>query len=287
MRAGGPDGVGPNFYKLAPVWIHKLLYRGYCAIFSSPKSIRDEDATCVARSADDIRGIALANADVKLYSSAMNAPLAGYVRSNLHEAQAAVPGGVLVDNVLAVDTIARTVATLRDSYPFLICFDYKNAFPPVATYFIFLVMRVLKFPSVVRHAFRLFLRTSMWCCAITVASLTSAWRKEALCRVRPLNSSNIFNICLDVIVRALHNAMGPHDTVRGHMDDLAIVVANIFNNMPLVLSLFEEFAMFAGLQLKLSKCVAVSLSHGDTSAVVELVKRQLPKLATFIFAGAT
>ena len=71
------------------------------------------------------------------------------------------------------------------------------------------------------------------------------------------------------------------------MDDLAIVVANIFDTIPRVMELFALFASFAGLELKLSKCVAAPLVQGDTSELVSMVRLRLPVLENFIFAGAT
>ena len=91
------------------------------------------------------------------------------------------------------------------------------------------------------------------------------------CPLSPL----CFAVAADLLLRRLHWLL-PDATIRAYADDLAVVLRTGQSAFPLLITIFEEYALIAGLQLNMPKTVLVPLRPVDLAAFGEDFKNLHP-----------
>ena len=94
------------------------------------------------------------------------------------------------------------------------------------------------------------------------------------CPLSPL----LFALVLDIALRKIQRAL-PTATVKAFADDIAVVVPDIDEALPILHNIFQELAQIAGLRLNKNKCVLIPLWPSSPAQVQRELVATYPEWA--------
>ena len=105
-------------------------------------------------------------------------------------------------------------------------------------------------------------------------------------------SGSLFCLAVDPFLRLIlsrfpYNNLWPSTTLTAYLDDIAMVLANLFTQLPLLLYIFEHFEAGAGPHLNVTKCVLIPLWTMLVAEAAEKIRRLIPGAAEFAVRLAT
>ena len=99
-------------------------------------------------------------------------------------------------------------------------------------------------------------------------------------------SATLFDVALDPLLRQIlhyipYNPLLPMEVLVAYLDDIAMVLSNIFTQFPLLLMIFELFKRANGCSLNFKKCIIIPLWTADLAAAAAKIRALLPQSANF------
>ena len=158
-------------------------------------------------------------------------------------------------------------------------FDFATAFPAIAHAWLFMVLRAIGVPPNV-----LLLIAALYadCEALIVLngqvvnmfSVASGIKQGC-----PL-SGTIFALAIDPLIRALTSRIiTPPSLLSAYADDLAIVLNDLFRQLPFVIEVLRYWARASALHLNVPKCTVVPLWRAALDEVRGRLRRAIPWFA--------
>jgi len=104
-------------------------------------------------------------------------------------------------------------------------------------------------------------------------------------------SAALFDLAIDPLLRNIllyipYNIGLPRETLDAYLDDVSMVVSNVFVQLNILLLLCDMFTEACGPALNLSKCLIIPLWTDSVEAAKTLLARMLPRAALFKVALA-
>ena len=233
---------------------------------------------------EDTRPLNVVNCDNRLMANAVRFRIEPIVARWASPSQHGfLPGRSMLSNVLEVDHALMRTALFHDT-GVAIFFDFKAAFPSISHHFLRRVLRAVCLPQ-----WLLRFVDALYCgnlCQIVIGGARHPGF-ELLAGVRqgcPL-SPLLFAVVADFLLRRLHRLF-PGSVFRAYADDLSAVLPRGIRELPLLVSVFEDYAAISGLHLNMSKTVLIPLfvcHHADLS---QELSRRFPLWAGINVAGA-
>ena len=252
----------------------------------APKGVVAEDKTACIRTPDKFRTIFGSNCDSKLLSGTIAyAILAAVLHLTPQNQRGFCKGRQLSLNSVDLDVFMRFFNAQFDvskithdkigEIPVTVLYDFCNAFPTVLHEFLFLLLKVLRFPAFLRNAIlNLYTKISVFSCGIGDGSFLF-W---VLCGVKtgcPL-SSLLFLLCVNPfidIINELSDNPG-FSVTRVCADDFGSAMDQLYR-LKCQASIFRLAASVAGLHLKPCKCVIIVSCTPISDAIVNAIKAWL------------
>jgi hypothetical protein len=302
--APGPDGISYGAWRAAPRCCRAPLYDIIDKLISSdsdynlpidfnhshmifiPKGDEPNDQNVVERGAGDLRPLNLSNTDNKIIALALNGRLSALCQTTVSQQQRGfVAERHLEDNLfqLEASAIALSATNLRTSAA--IFFDFTTAFPALAHSWIFVVLDAMGIPAGVRNAIaNLYLR----CLAFLVlgGSVVGSLPICSGIKQRCPLSGSIFALAIDPLIRKILAASVLNSIrVTAFADDIAIVVANVFLQLPGIMQIFERWGAISALLLNPAKSAFLPLWPFDGAMLHRWLRHSVKALAGCIVSN--
>jgi len=186
-------------------------------------------------------------------------------------------GRAIMRNAIDID-LESMIASLREDRAALILFDFEAAFPSISQEFLFESLLLLGMPQSFINVVRcLYFKNA---CLIKLKGqvfegfeMTSGVRQG--CPLSPL----LFVLVTDVLLRRLQTSF-PRCVPRAFADDNAMVVSNLWQEAPGILSVYREFEGMSNLKLNLAKTVIIPLWPCDVNSVKRTIRNDMPQWAS-------
>ena len=207
--------------------------------------------------ASGVRPLNVTNADNRLIASAVRIELEPLIGPLITTDQRGfLTGRSMLANLLDVDEPMMETAC-RSERGMAFFFDFAAAFPSIEHDFFIGFFQHLGWPPCLINIIRILYQDN-WCSICLSGtryegfSITRGIRQG--CPLSPL----LFAMSTDLLLRRLHRLF-PSSCARAWADDLAMVIPEVQHHWCLLLETFCDFALVSGLQLNISKTVAVPL----------------------------
>ena len=209
---------------------------------------------------EDTRPLNITNSDNRLLANAVRLRMEPILERWISPMQRGfLSGRSMLPNVIDVEEAMMHTA-LTEEEGAAISFDFKAAFPSVLHEFIISVQHI-GIPQFLMTFITALYQDNR--CSLIIGGtrhqgfqLLSGIRQG--CPLSPL----CFAIAADLLLRRLQRLM-PDALLRAYADDLSISVKNGTSALPLLIKIFNEYAIISGLQLNLPKPVYVLLHTTD------------------------
>jgi hypothetical protein len=295
--APGPDGIPYGAWRFATPPCHDVLFRlldemlctdgalpdGFNAsqMVFIPKGDEIGDDLVVGRSAGDLRPLNLSNTDNKLVSLALNSRLSHLCKLTVAEQQRGfVSGRHIEDNIFTLESAALAFSATNVKRAAVILFDFMTAFPSIAHAWIFMVLTTMGIPARFIAAIQ---KLYLDCFA---ALSFNGMELDALCIASGIKqgcplSGSIFALAIDPLVRFLltSSVLGSMQ-ITAYADDIAIVIANLFTQLPRILQAFRSWALASCLVLNSKKSAVLPLWCFDEALIRRWLRYVAPRFAT-------
>ena len=209
----------------------------------------------------------------------------------VYQQRGGISGRILGDGILEIETHALLCTKIASTWPSMVFFDFKAAFPSIAWKFVFAVLVALGVPpSVVRFIKRLYSHCTHYIRHRGVRYKVFDIRSGIL-QGCPMSGS-LFCLVLDPFLRCIlsrfpYDRFWPTTTLTAYLDDIAMVLARTFFQLPLLLDLFDYFAAGAGPRLNFHKCVIIPLWTLCLADAAAKLHRMIPRTVAFLVKLAT
>ena len=150
----------------------------------------------------------------------------------------------------------------------------------MAHLFIWITLRVLKVPVGIIRAIQALYRRSVHYIRFGGATREAFTVCAGVKQGCPL-SGLLFVIVCDSLLRSLCEATPRGGLIRAYADDIAIVLARLWEQAPSIALLFAEFALIARLELKPNNCVLLHFGPYELRSVRDLLRETVPMWANF------
>jgi exonuclease III len=296
--APGPDGVPYGAWRSAPRCCREPLFDLIDTLFTSaddhelpvhfnesnmvfiPKGDDPNDQNIVERGPGDLRPLNLSNTDNKLVALVINGRLASLCQMTVAEQQRGfVAGRHIEDNLFQLEASAIALGSTNHKTAAAIFFDFTTAFPALAHAWIFFVLRTMGVPDYILNTI---LKLYTGCNAflmfggVRVGSLPICSGIKQGC---PLSGS-IFALAIDPLIRKILAASVLHPIrVTAFADDIAIVIGNLFLQLPDIMTIFASWGVVSALVLNPLKTAILPLWHFDGAMIRRWIRHSVPALA--------
>ena len=252
-----------------------------------PKNVNDPLVTRVSCTPDRFRMLSVSNTDHKLLAAAMAQPLGVLVSCTVVAQQrGGITGRVLGDGIIDLETHGLLCTRIASQWPALVFFDFKAAFPSIAWAFLFAVLVALGVPAeAIRFIERLYTK-----CTHYIRHRGMRYKvfdiRSGILQGCPMSGS-LFCLALDPFLRLIlsrfpYNTLWPTTMLTAYLDDMAMALAQVFSQLPLLLDLFDYFSAGAGPKLNYTKCIIIPLWTYILSAACEKLHRVIPRTRTLL-----
>jgi hypothetical protein len=296
--APGPDGIPYGAWRAAPSCCRAPLYDILDKLISGdsvyniphdfnhshmifiPKGDEPNDQNVVERGAGDLRPLNLSNTDNKLVALALNGRLSALCQTTVSQQQRGfVAERHLEDNVFQLEASAIALSATNHRTAASIFYDFTTAFPALAHSWIFVVLAAMNIPVGFRSAI---CRLYSHCIAYLmlggalVGSLPICSGIKQGC---PLSGS-IFALAIDPLIRRILAASVLNSIrITAFADDIAIVVANIFLQLPDIMAIFALWGAVSALMLNSTKTAILPLWPFDGAMLRRWLRNSVQALA--------
>jgi len=236
-------------------------------------------------SADSVRPLNVCNTDNRILASATRRAIEPILAKNISILQRGFIGGRdMLDNLFDVEE-AMIIAASTGEGATALFFDFAAAFPSVEHEVMFEYFSALGWPSWLRNmVWNLYTNYS---CLIVLGSkihagfdITRGIRQG--CPLSPL----LFAAMSELLLRRLQR-LCPAATSRAWADDLAMVVPDTLHSLPMLFSIFHDFALISGLFINIAKTVMVPLYPYDLLQLRASIHQLTPAWGAIGISGLT
>ena len=300
--APGPDGVPYGAWRaLGPAAhraLHALFMQGwldgvlpdkfnYMRNIFIPKGELFEEELIVSAYVDKLRPLACSSTDAKVIALLLNRTLSALCTVAVSAPQRGfVSGRVISDNIIILETAMMKFYCTSARSAASILFDFANAFPSIAHQWIFCVPERLPVPP---QALRLIKLLYSDCRAMLMFNGVPVGFIAILSGIKqgcPLSGS-IFTLAVDPLIRCfLVASLVNRFAMTAYADDLAIVLADVFTDLPLLLRIFGRWSCASALKLNFTKCVLIPLWRYSLDDVRDWIRSAVPDFLGCLIAAA-
>ena len=167
-------------------------------------------------------------------------------------------------NVLDIDFESMKVS-LKHSRGALVLFDFEAAFPSLSHEYLFETLSHIGVPTDTLAALKCFYINNVHTLRVKGQSFPSVVSKSGIRQGCPL-SPLLFVIVVDVLLRRLQSAV-PECTLRAFADDNGMVIPDLAEMGPTIMTLYKEFGEISNLRLNMSKTVVIPLWSADIDSL--------------------
>jgi hypothetical protein len=300
----GPDGVPYGAWRTAPPCCRAPLRNlldnlvdnstdhdlpdefNYSHMVFIPKGDEPNDQNVVARGAGDLRPLNLSNTDNKLIALAINGRLSALCQATVSEQQRGfVAGRHLEDNLFQLEASAIAMSATCTRTAASIFFDFTTAFPALAHAWIFFVLMTMGVPDGILKTIRKLYSQCLAFLLFGGANVGSLHICSGIKQGCPLSGS-IFALAIDPLIRRILAASVLHTIrVTAFADDIAIVVANLFLQLPGIMSIFVLWGAATALKLNAAKTAILPLWPFDGAMIHRWLRHSVRDLSGCIVAN--
>ena len=162
----------------------------------------------------------------------------------------------ILKNVLDIDYAAMTTA-LTNNQGALVLFDFASAFPSISQDYMLDLLTKLGVPQNAMNMIRALYDNNR--CTVQVNgtqvdgfTMTAGVRQG--CPLSPL----LYAICAELLIERIRMEI-PTALVRAYADDTAVLVQNLWTDLPILARIFADFGNISNLQLNLNKTIIIPL----------------------------
>jgi hypothetical protein len=301
--APGPDGVPYGAWRMAPPCCRAPLYNLIDNIISCdtdqelppsfnesnmvfiPKGDEPNDQDVVERGPGDLRPLNLSNTDNKIAALAINSRLSALCQATVAEQQRGfVADRHIEDNLFQLEASAIAFSATNHRTAASIFFDFTTAFPALAHAWIFFVLAAMGIPKGFLNAIRKLYSKCLAFLLFGGALVGSLPICSGIKQGCPLSGS-IFALAIDPLIRRILAASVLHSIrITAFADDIAIVVANLFIQLPGIMVIFALWGRTTALKLNPTKTAILPLWRFDGAMIRRWLRSLVPTLAGCIVA---
>ena len=176
----------------------------------------------------------------------------------------------------AVHTIQFTVAGDRGA---IILFDFVAAFPSISQDYMFNLLPATGIPHNALNVIKALYnnnRCTVQTNGVQIPGFTMTAGVRQGCPLSPL----LYAICAELLIERIRMEL-PTALVRAYADDTAVLIQDIWNDVPILARIFEDFGNMANLRLNLSKTVVIPLfPQPDLASVKTAISKSTPHWST-------
>lgn len=224
--------------------------------------------------ANNTRPLNVVNTDNRIVASAARncweTNLADWI---LPRQQGFLRGRSILQNLFDVDTASMHTSLMHD-HGACILLDFSSAFPSISQDYMQEVLNKAGLPANVINFIQA-LYDESYCRIQHQGSVGQAFHLRAGVRQGCPLSPMIYALVAEVLMDNIEHHC-PGTLTRAYADDTALVVENLWEEGPILANLFQDFEKISGLQLNLTKCVIIPLSH-TTNINEQTITQHIPQ----------
>ena len=238
-----------------------------------------------ARLPSATRPLSLDNTDNKIINLLVNQPLAEYSQNVVHSCQqGSIPGRSLGKQVISADSFMLAAAMDGRTQAGALFLDIEAAYPSVSHDWIRSVIAKHSIPEPIKWLLLL----NLIKCKATIGFAGAVWRSiniESGIKQGNPSASTLFVIIMDPVLRYfMHKMEIQRPIILSYVDDLMILLKNLFRDIILLQLLLTDMTSATGLRIKISKCVLVPLFKVDLKTLKRQISAIVPSLSQMRFS---
>ena len=215
------------------------------------------------------RPLAIVNTDNRLMANAARGRYESIFKEWVSAMQKGfIKGRSMLSNVVTIDQAAMKIS-LRSKSGAIVLFDFRAAFPSVERCFVTDTLRWLGMPDTELNFVEALYNKTDACIRINGEEGDRFEMSRGIRQGCPL-SPILFSVVVDILLRKLDRVLSGEGIVRAFADDTAAAIQNIYEKLPDVAKLFENYAKISGLELNLGKTLVVPLWRKGEEAEQEI-----------------
>ena len=195
----------------------------------------------------------------------------------------------MIDNIIELDTFMRLACFYSCIRPALLSFDLQAAFPSIIWTYIFAVRSAMGIPSAAIAFIKALYADARHIIRFKGKRVDAFTIENGILQGCPMSGA-LFAIVLDPFIRRLllriHRPMQLYgDMIAAFLDDIGMVVGELFKVLPSILLEFDLLGKAAGVHLNISKTVIVPLWRGSHVDILRELIRLIPAAAGITVRG--
>ena len=136
----------------------------------------------------------------------------------------------------------------------LILFDLSSAFPSVSQVYLIKLLSKLGLPDTALNLIKALYHNNLGAEGNRSAGFRMSAGVRQGCPLSPL----LYALCADLLLERIRTLL-PSALVRAYADDTAVLVQNLWTDVPILAEIFSDFAEISNLRLNFAKTVVVPL----------------------------
>ncbi len=219
--------------------------------------------------ANDTRPLVLVNTDNRIIAGALRYKLEPILAKRIsHMQHGFLSGRSMLGNSVDIQHAAQLTA-MKHSKGGLLLLDFKAAFPSLGHRYLHTVLGALGLPDHILNSINM-LYHQHGCNILFGGQSFEGFPIDAGIRQGCPLSPLLLALVIDLLLRRLQKHL-PNCTIRAFADDIAIVMNDVVQDMPIIRKIFHEFSQISNLDLNLPKCVMIPLWEGDVEKKKEFI----------------
>ena len=196
--------------------------------------------------------------------------------------QGFLPQRSILKNVVDIDYAAMTTA-LTNNNGALVLFDFASAFPSISQDYMFSLLAATGVPTNALNMIKALYdnnRCTVQTNGAQIRGFTMTAGVRQGCPLSPL----LYAICAELLIERIRMEL-PSAVIRAYADDTAVLVQNLWTDIPILARIFSDFGNMANLRLNLSKTVVIPLfPQPDLASVKATLTRSVPNWSSAQFS---